>query len=83
MYKLRTHDRNGNEIYAPNNAPIINIQCGDPLIELLSNWVNPEDNDWTVADLLDLIKEDLEYKETKRFLEEDLHKLFKAVGLED
>lgn len=87
MFKLRTHDSNGNKIYAPENAPIINIQCGDPLIDLLDNWIDSEsqsEDGWSVADILKLIKRDLNNVETKqRFLEDDLHSLFDALGMED
>lgn len=81
MYMLRT-DRS----YYPENAPIINIQCNDPLIDLLDNWIEP-DNDctggWSVADLLQTIKRDLESEVGMRFLKDDLNRLFEAVGMED
>ncbi len=87
MYKLRTHDSYDKEIYAPENAPIINIQCGDPLIDLLDNWIDPESEvpgGWSVADLLQVVKRDLESEEAKeRFLEGDLNRLFEALGMED
>ena len=78
MFKLRTHDRN----YAPENAPIINIQCNDPLIDLLDNWIDPEREDWSVADLLNLVKRDLESEDGLRFLKGDLNRLFEALGME-
>ena len=80
MYKLKTHDNYGNKIYAPENAPIINIQCKDPVIDLLENFVN-EDNDRTVSDLINLIKQDIDYNNT-RFLIDDCKALFEAVGID-
>lgn len=80
MFKLRTRDYYGNEITSPKNAPIINIQMDDPIIELLENYVDPTDDGYTIADLLNLIKGDMESKD-KSFLESDLNRLFEAVGM--
>lgn len=81
MYNLRTRDYYGNEITHPKNAPIINIQMDDPVIELLENYVDPTDDGFTLADLLRLIKQDT--KNDGKFLKGDLDRLFKAVGMED
>ena len=80
MFKLRTRDYYGNEITQPKNAPIINIQMDDPIIELLENYVDPTDDGYTLADLLNLIKRDVE-SEDKSFLKSDLNRLFEAVGI--
>ena len=80
MFRLRTRDSYGNEITQPKNAPIINIQMDDPIIELLENYADPTDDGYTLADLLNLIKRDME-SEDKRFLVSDLNKLFEAVGI--
>lgn len=80
MFKLRTRDYYGNEITSPQNAPIINIQMDDPIIELLENYVDPTDDGYTLAELLNLIKRDME-SEDKRFLISDLNRLFEAVGI--
>ena len=87
MYMLRKYTKYGEKLYAPENAPIINIQCGDPLIELLDHWINPDDacfDATSVADLLETVKRDLESEEAKeRFLENDLKILFDALGMEN
>ena len=85
MFKLRIRDRYGNEIVNPENNPIIDIQCNAPVIDMLDNWVDPEDDydcAMSVADLLNLVKRDLEGPE-KLFLEDDLRRLFEAVGMEN
>lgn len=69
------------ELSNVNNA-IISIQCKDPIIDLLSNYVAPDDKTYRLSDLLDLIKRDLEDPE-KKFLESDLNRFFEAIGMED
>ena len=81
MFTLRTRDYYGNEISQPKNAPIISIQMDDPVIELLENYIDPDDNSYTLADLLRLIKLDIEVN--SEFLKDDLNRLFKAVGMEE
>lgn len=83
MYKLRTKDNHGNEITHPENAPIINIQCNDPIIDLLDNFIDFSDdrNEYTLADLIRTIQFDVEHD--SEFLKSDLNKLFEAVGINE
>ncbi len=81
MFKLKTIDSYGKEIYAPENNVIIGVQCNDPIIEIMENYVSDED-DWSLPDLIKMIKRDLESSE-KRFLEDDLKRLFRELGISD
>jgi len=83
MYKLRTTDNYGKEILHPENAPIINIQCNDPIIDLLDNFIDSSDdrNEYTLADLIRTIQFDVEHN--SEFLKNDLNRLFEAVGVNE
>ncbi|MCR5453169.1 MAG: hypothetical protein K6F00_11135 [Lachnospiraceae bacterium] len=81
MFKLRTVDSIGNEMYAPENNVIIGVQCNDPIIDIMENYVSDED-DLSLPDLIKVIKSDLESTE-KRFLEDDLKRLFRELEISD